>query len=478
MISKSLMAASVVLIGSPAIASRAPDSIPAPAAPPIPAAASASGTAQQPAPALTDADRAQAIQELHDLQSRINALEARLGVPPTAVQVTPPVPHAPRDRNLELYGFAQLDAIQDFKRVDPDWEATLRPSKIPTANGQFGSDGQSLFSVRQSRLGAKASGMVAGKPYEVKFEFDLYGTGADAGKTTFHLRHAYASWGPFLAGQTNTLWMDGDVFPNVLDYWGPPGQVNTRTPQIRFTFLKDMHWMAAVALEHPSNDIDPGNLRLIDEDVAASIQDDEKVPDLTAAVRYTGDWGHVQLAGILRRVGYDTVETTNNEPKGHKTGWGVDASSAIKLSLATLKLSAVYGRGIASFMNDGGTDLAPSVSPIFEPGNIILVPRAEAVKLLGLTGYVDLQWSKAWSSSIGYSFTKVDNTNFQELAAFYKGQYASANVLWSPIPDVLTGAELMWGKREDKDGNTGTDTRLQLSFKWSFSSKNIWDWVE
>ena len=59
----------------------------------------------------------------------------------------------PRDHNLELYGFVQLDAIQDFKRVNPDWDATLRPSRIPTEKGQFGGDGQSIFSVRQSRLG-------------------------------------------------------------------------------------------------------------------------------------------------------------------------------------------------------------------------------------------------------------------------------------------------------------------------------------
>ena len=66
--------------------------------------------------------------------------------------------------------------------------------------------------------------MLGGKPYEAKFEFDLYGTGVDAGQTTFRLRHMYARWGPFLAGQTNTLWMDGDIFPNVLDYWGPTGR--------------------------------------------------------------------------------------------------------------------------------------------------------------------------------------------------------------------------------------------------------------
>src|SRR6186713_2836144 len=84
---------------------------------------------------------------------------------------------------LELYGFGQLDYIQDFNRVDPDWEATLRPSKIPTTKGTFGSDGQSIFSVRQTRLGVKANGTIANKPYEAKFEFDLFGTGEEAGQT-------------------------------------------------------------------------------------------------------------------------------------------------------------------------------------------------------------------------------------------------------------------------------------------------------
>ena len=31
-------------------------------------------------------------------------------------------------------------------------------------------------------------------------------------------------------------------------------------------------WKAAVALEHPGNDIDTGNLRLIDPDLASNIQ--------------------------------------------------------------------------------------------------------------------------------------------------------------------------------------------------------------
>ena len=264
------------------------------------------------------------------------------------------------EHNLELYGFLQLDAIQDFKRVHPDWDATLRPSRIPTTDGEFGSDGQTLFSVRQSRLGAKANGMIAGKPYEAKFEFDLFGTGVDAGQTTFRVRHMYGSWGPILVGQTNTLWMDADIFPNVLDYWGPPGQVNTRNPQIRFTFLDRDGWRAAVALENPSDDIDPGGIRLIDPELATNIRANEELPDLTAMVRYGGDWGHVQLGGILRKVGFDTVGTEDSEPEGSETGWGVSLSGSAKVSLATFRLGVVHGRGIATYMNDGGMDLAPS----------------------------------------------------------------------------------------------------------------------
>jgi hypothetical protein len=425
---------------------------------------------------LTPEQRAQALQELQDLRARMNRLEAVLGVPssPPPMQVTPAAERPARDHNLELYGFLQLDAIQDFKRVNPDWDATLRPSRIPTEKGEFGGNGQSIFSVRQSRLGTKASGNLWGKPYEAKFEFDLYGTGDDAGQTTFRVRHMYAKWGPFLAGQTNSLFMDGDIFPNVVDYWGPIGMVFVRTPQLRWTFLEKDGWTAAVALENPSDDIDTGNLRLIDEELASNIQGNEELPDLTAAVRYGGKWGHFRLAGILRRIGYDTKGTDDNEPDGQETGWGVNATSAIVFNPVTLRLGVVYGRGIATYMNDGGMDLAPSVDVIPQPGGFVLVPEAEAVKLLGVSAYADINWTKNWTSAIGYSFAEVDNTNFQEVTAFNKGEYASANLLYSR-DNLLAGLEFLWGKRTDNDGDSGTDTRMQATFKWTFSSNNIWD---
>jgi hypothetical protein len=361
-----------------------------------------------------------------------------------------------------------LDYIQDFKRVDPAWDATLRPSKIPTTKGTFGSDGQAVLSIRQSRLGVQDTFDVGGSDLYTKFEFDLFGVGVDAGQTTIRPRHMYGQYKQFLAGQTNSLFMDIDLFPNVLDYWGPAGMVFFRTPQIRWTPLSNKTTHFAIAIENPVNDVDAGQIREVDPTLGANIQADEKVPDFTAQFRLDGDWGHVQLSGIARRVGFETLGTPNNEPKNSETGWGFDLGSNINFgakSKSKLILGAVYGEGIASYMNDGGTDLAPQGTLVV--GGV----QPKAVPLLGLIGYVDLYWSSQWSSTFGYSSTQVTNTNLQQGNAFHKGEYASVNLVYYPGENMLVGAEFLWGRRTDHDGATGDDERLQISFKYSFSSK-------
>ena len=79
-----------------------------------------------------------------------------------------------------------------------------------------------------------------------------------------------------------------------------------------------------------------------------------------------------------------------------------------------LLLQVVYGEGIASYMNDGGMDLAPQLD---SPAPDVRV-SAEVVPLTGVVAYYDHYWSDRWSSSIGYSYTEVDNTNFQDPARF------------------------------------------------------------
>ena len=385
---------------------------------------------------------------------------AAFGAPGTFAQEDTP--------RVEVYGFVQADYIQDFNRVDPAWQDTLRPSKIPTVDGLYGEDGQAIIGARQSRLGVLMNFPTTNKTVFTKFEFDMFGVGVDAGQTTIRLRHAYGEWGQWLAGQTNTLFMDASIFPNVIDYWGPAGMVFYRTPQIRWTPIKKDDATFSVAVEKPGNDIDGGVIREFDPDLAANIHGSQKMPDLTAQYHMKQSWGHLQIAGILRKVAYDTWDTPNNEPKGSETGWGIDLTSGINVGSNNknkVLLGLVYGAGIASYMNDGGVDLAPD--------GTIANPEAKAVPLLGISAYYDHYWNDRFSSSFGFSQTQVDNTTLQDTDAFYRGQYVSANLLYYPTKNVFVGGEALWGQRKDNDGASGNDSRIQISFHYSFSTKDI-----
>ena len=375
-------------------------------------------------------------------------------------------------QSFEIYGFAQADYIQDIGgRLDPNWDDAFRPSKI-CFDGACGEDGQASISVKQSRFGVKGT-MPTGSstaPLSFKFEFDLFGTGADAGQTTFRLRHAYGEWGSILAGQTNSLFMDGDVFPNTIDYWGPSGMVFYRNVQIRWTPYRTDNSHFAIAIERPGNDIDSGNLRLIEGLEDVDVRNDEELPDLTAQFRYGGDWGHLQLGGILRKVGYELRENpADSWTQGSEVGWGINVGTVFNvLEKDAIRLQVVYGEGIASYMNDGGMDLAPSAN--WDSG-IVTDLEAAAVPLTGVLAYYDHWWNDKWSSSIGYSFTEVDNTNFQDPGAIQKIDYASANVLYYPAENVMVGAELMWGERTNNDDASEDDVRFQFTVKYNFGIK-------
>jgi len=379
---------------------------------------------------------------------------------------------ADTDRSFEIYGFAEADFIQDITgRLDSSWDDAFRPSKI-CLDGACGGDGQSSVSVKQSRFGVKGAMPTGdgGTPINFKFEFDLFGVGGDAGQTTFRLRHAYGEWGSLLAGQTNSLFMDGDVFPNTIDYWGPAGMVFYRNVQIRWTPYRTDHSHFAVAIERPGNDIDSGNVRLIEGFEGAQIQNNEELPDLTVQYRFNGGWGHVQAGGILRKVGYEFRQYSYEKwNSGSDTGWGINLGSSINtVGNDKVLLQVVYGEGIASYMNDGGMDLAPQAE---YSGATLTDVTAKSVPLIGVVAYYDHYWSEKWSSSIGYSYDQVDNTNFQDDTAFHKGDYASVNLLTYPAENLMLGGELLWGKRTNNDGNSDDDVRFQFTVKYNFGIK-------
>ena len=129
------------------------------------------------------------------------------------------------ESTLDIYGFAMTDAGYNFGTIDPNWFDVVRPTKLPAFANQFGPNGQTYWSVRQTRFGVKSSTPTSFGDLKTIFEFELFGTGVDAGQTTFRLRHAWGEMGHFGVGQYWSPFMDIDVFPNSIEYWGPNGMV-------------------------------------------------------------------------------------------------------------------------------------------------------------------------------------------------------------------------------------------------------------
>src|SRR5512145_1799169 len=209
---------------------------------------------------------------------------------------------------LDFYGFAMLDMGYQSGQNHPDWYDTLRPTKLPSYENEFGEDGRFFAGVRQSRLGVK--GFIPTDVGEIKtiFEFELFGTGVDAGQTTFRLRHAWGELGQVGAGQTWSPFMDIDVFPNSIEYWGPNGMVFFRNVQVRWMPIQGDSRLT-FALERPGASADQGVYadRIELEDVVPHFP----LPDLSAEYRYARSWGYIEVAGMLRWIEW---EDRGNQP--------------------------------------------------------------------------------------------------------------------------------------------------------------------
>jgi hypothetical protein len=238
--------------------------------------------------------------------------------------------------------------------------------------------------------------------------------------------------------------------------------VFVRNPQLRITPWSQDGMGLSFSLEAPNSAIDTGKISEISPDFGAGFTGWNRLPDLTAAWRMDGDWGHVKAAGILRQVGYQNSLTANGDPSGHKTGYGLNLTGALKVfGKDQLNGGVVWGKAIASYMNDGGVVLAPG--PI-RLGNT----SAEAVQSIGWLAYYNHVWSDQWTSTIGFSQHQQDNTAGQTGTAFKRGSYGNLNLLYVPVKNVLTGLEFVWGELEQKSGASATDYRLQFSTKVTF----------
>ncbi len=343
--------------------------------------------------------------------------------------------------SVSFSGFVKLDAIYDFdKDFGDSFYVYANPSAIPL-DGEKSQPNLSLH-AKQTRLRFDSLTSTSAGQLKTRIETDFYGDG-----NTLRLRHAYASLGPVLAGQTWTTLMDENTYADTVDFDGPVGVVTGRMPQVRYSHAMGKNLTAQVALE------DPGSPAILG--TASSSQD--RLPNLLAALRLKTSWGAVNVSGLMGQVLYE------------------EGAVEESLTISALHLGANIGLGkdtrLWGTFNAGQGGLANFM--VGAPAAAILGANGELEAIDSMGGFVGLthNWSSAVSSGFYYGWVKND---FEDAAkATYPDlseslQSIHANVWWSPAPKVRVGAEIMKGWRETNGGGEGDATRFQLGLVYSF----------
>jgi len=369
-------------------------------------------------------------------------------------------------RSLRIYGFAMVDMGYNFNQIDPRWFDALRLNRLPKYKDQFAPDGTFFFGVRQTRFGVAGYTPTKLGDLKVVYEFDMFGTGSDEGQTTMRLRYAYGELGRFLAGQATSPFMDDDAWPNTVEYWGPCGMVFYRNVQIRYAPIKTADKELFIALERPGAGADKGTISIPELPSLDSVKAQLSAPDVSAHFKKRGKWGSVQLAGILRPLKWKDTRVNNfgNDLSGSVTGWGANLSAVFNLGKSTVfRGSYVYGEGIENYMQDAPNDVGTVIN-----GNSI---EGEALPVSGIVAWLDHNWNpKVWTS-LGYSTVSIDNTETANGTTSYKkGQYALLTIGTTPFTNTMAAIEFQYGQREGEDGFKADCTKIQVSFKYNFST--------
>jgi hypothetical protein len=356
------------------------------------------------------------------------------------------------------------DVIYDAKQMDPAWHACFRPSKIPVnpADPGWGTNGKTYFSIQQTTF--KFDGFI---PVDHKWDkiklhitFDIFGTGIHAGETVPRFRTGWGEWGPFLIGKEWSTFMDLGAFPAIYDWWGPSGMALASAPMIRYTNLLNDKNKLELAVEFSGTGIDPGQMRQIDP-ALINFKTKEVLPDLISRYTYSGKWGYVNGALLLRQLSYEILsqqfETARAE---HKFGWGFNFTSNFNFFKGNgiLKLQTVFGHGYAGYNSDGGVEITPdenyNATVPFQHGFVVTYDHTFN-RLL---------------TSVTYSETRQNNSAGQLNNAFHRSRYFVAQVIYQIIKNTLmTGLSYQYGMRINKNLDSADDHRLVFAVRYMFN---------
>jgi len=345
-------------------------------------------------------------------------------------------------------GYIKLDSIySDYS--DGSSTGAGRDFYIPGTIPVGGGDGESYldFHAKESRINFKSThNLDSGSKLTTFFEFDfqLSGQGDERISNSYapRVRHAFLTYNKWLFGQTWMTFFNVGALPENLDFVGPAeSTVFGRQAMIRYT---NGPWQFAA--ENPETTITPygGGGRIV--------ADDNRIPDLVGRFSF----GSFTVAGMLRELRYDD----NAGISDSTTGWGVSLSGVHKIGARDdFRWMATVGSGLGRYVGLNTTNDAV----LNASGNL------EAIDQMSIFGSYRHFWSDTWRSNLTLGYLSIDNdTALTGMGATSDASSVHVNLIYSPVPKVDFGVELLFANREIESGADGDMTRLQFSAKYAY----------
>ena len=345
-----------------------------------------------------------------------------------------------------IYGFAMLDIGHNFKQINPNWFDTMRVTKLPSFEDEFGQDNSTFAGVRQSRLGVQVvDADRARRPEDdvrVRAVRHRRRRGPDDVPAAPRLRRARRSSAPARRGARSWIPTCSRTRSSTGDR---PGMVFFRNVQVRWMPIKGDSQPDARP-RAPGRQRRPGRLR---RPYRAAEHQGARSRCRTSPARtsYARDWGYVRVAGIAPgdQVGRHARRPVRPVRQRHRLGPEPQLEPQARQERRAPP--AVRVRRRHPELHERLAGRHRHRQQLLEPGDAD--PRQADPDHRHSCVFLDHTWNEKFSSTVGYSRQDIDNTDGQAPDAFKTGQYALGNLLYYPAPNVMMGGELQWGRREN-----------------------------
>ena len=360
------------------------------------------------------------------------------------------------DTTVTAGGYVKLDALWSDHSAGVgsvgDQQLNINLVPVGPTAGQHKND-QVTLHARQTRLWLGTSTPTPYGDLTTYVEGDFFG--ADGNETAtnsngFRIRHAYGTLGNFLAGQFWTNFFMEQAYPETLDFGGAVGEIFVRQAQVRWTEkLARGEW--SVSAENPES------LFAIPGSATPFRSDSDHAPDLTGRLKLGIGRATYSLGALARNIHIDSAAA----PAATGGKWGG--------ALAFAGIVPTIGRDDLRFDLNLGNAIGRYQVPGFLPDGYLDANGAVhlARQQSGFVAYRHY-WSPTLRSTLEVSATSSNppSGTFNGINQSDRSQHL--NLIWSPLPSVNFGGELLHASRTVVGGAQGDLNRLQFSAQYIF----------